>query len=124
MKNFISKIRVAFALALLSLSVLNSDSAKIVAWGGHLGGPKPGNETNVPPNLTDPIAVSGGVGFTVALRATGEVLAWGSPPIVDRPVLGLPAGLNNVIAISAAAEHTLALRNDGTVVGWGFNLRG
>src|SRR5689334_7214537 len=115
----------AFVCIFLFLTVsLSVHGSRIVAWGGYSGGPNPGNETNVPPNLTDAIAVSGGTGFTVALRTNGEVVTWGNPPFIDRPVLGVPAALNNVVAISCAAEHTIALRRDGTVVGWGFNLRG
>ena len=124
MKAFVMNLLVALCLLLLPAGVSELRGGSIVAWGGHSGGPNSGNETNVPPNLIDAIAVSGGVGFTEALRATGEVVAWGNPPFADRPVLAVPGGLNNVVAISCAAEHTIALRSDGTVVGWGFNLRG
>ena len=124
MSVIIINFRLVFCLGLLCAGIWSSKAANIVAWGGYSGGSKPGAETNVPPGLTDAIAVSGGFGFTVALRETGQVVAWGNPPFPDRPVLDVPPALNNIVAISCGAEHTVALRSDGTVVGWGFNLRG
>ena len=36
-----------------------------------------GGQTNVPANLTNVVAIAGGFGYSMALRADGTVTAWG-----------------------------------------------
>jgi alpha-tubulin suppressor-like RCC1 family protein len=76
-------------------------------------------QTNVPPDLTNVVAVAGGLDHSAALRGDGTVVAWGTNDFFGN--LSIPAGLSNVVAISAGWSQTLALRSDGTVVGWGFD---
>lgn len=95
--------------------VLKSDGG-VVCWGSQP------EVTNVPPGLTNAIAISAGVGFTVALKADGTVVAWGDNPF---GALDVPASLTGVVAISAEnSGHVLALKQDGTVVAWGRNSDG
>ncbi len=91
----------------------------VVAWGYNIY-----QQTNVPPDLTDAVAVAGGQYHSLALKADGTVTAWG---IYHDPKLGytqmtVPSGLRNVVAIAAYGGKSLALRADGTLVGWGDPL--
>lgn len=85
----------------------------VVAWGWNGSG-----QTNVPPGLTNVLAIAGGLDHSAALRADGTVVTWGDD-VFDN--LKIPPGLSNVVSISAGWSQTLALRPDGTVVGWGFD---
>lgn len=82
--------------------------------------------------------VAAGVGHdhSLALRADGTVLAWGSnlegrlgnPNVTGEastpvPVVGLGAG-SGVTAISVGGGHSLALRSDGSVLAWGADNQG
>jgi alpha-tubulin suppressor-like RCC1 family protein len=85
-------------------------------------------------------AIAAGYGFSLALRANGSVLAWGSNgngalgsgqfgganPIPGRVRTGVASGglLTNVIAIAGGGDHALALIADGTVRAWGLNAWG
>ena len=79
--------------------------------------------------LTNVVQVSGGVWFSVALKADGTVWAWGSNQVGE---LGIGTGPNShvpvqvpglagVVKISSGHSFTLALKSDGTVWVWGQN---
>ncbi|MBX3737538.1 MAG: immunoglobulin domain-containing protein [Candidatus Didemnitutus sp.] len=117
---------------------------QVRAWGSNNSG-----ETNVPATLGDAIKVSAANSLSFALRANGEVVAWGytggSSSIVaslseivdiagaialrsDQRVVSLssssytvPTTATGVVAIAASSSHYLALRADGTVVAWGYD---
>jgi len=85
--------------------------------------------TPLPLGLTNVVAVAAGVqldstgadpppSHSLALKATGEVIAWGGSNTFGE--LNVPAGLN-AVAISGGGHHSLALRADGSVVAWGAN---
>jgi alpha-tubulin suppressor-like RCC1 family protein len=103
--------------------VLALDADGIVhACGGGLG---PGGEaagTNVPPGLSNVVAIAAGGSdgdyHSLALRADGKVVAWGSNRYGQTNV---PVSLTNVVAISAGDYHNLALQANGRVIGWGSN---
>lgn len=88
--------------------------ATVVAWGGS----NSSGQLDVPAGLSDVIAVAAGGLHSLALKANGTVVMWGSNTY---PV---PVGLNNVVAIAASGNNSLALKADGTVVRWGFALNG
>jgi parallel beta-helix repeat protein len=91
--------------------------AEVLAWGADTFG-----QTNVPPNLTNVIAIAGGWHHSVALKADGTVTAWGDN---NAGQTNVPASLANVIAISSrSGDHIMALRADGTVAVWGDNTYG
>ncbi len=81
-------------------------------------------ETNVPPYLTNVVAISGGAFQNFALKADGTAIAWGIYPRDTNGHYDLPSDLTNVVAIAAGHGHHLALRADGKVVGWGGNYYG
>jgi len=84
----------------------------VTAWGNNESG-----QTNVPPDLTNVIAVAAGYAHSLALRADGTVIAWGSS---DIGATNVPADLMNVVAVAAGFWHGLALRDNGTVIAWGI----
>ncbi len=85
----------------------------VTVWGDNSSG-----QTNVPPNLTNVVAIAAGYDFSLALKADGTVAAWGDNTYGQTTV---PAGLTNAAAIAAGYDFSLALKGDGTVVGWGDN---
>ena len=100
-------------------SVISSNAtlflSQVAAWGSYYG------ETNLPPGLTNLIAISGGSVSTMdclALRGDGTTVSWPSSP----PGLVI-AEVTNLIAIACggAEGSNLGLRPDGTVISWGFD---
>lgn len=131
----------AFTLAdsgLYSVAVSNSSGVStspaflatavpIAAWGY-------GPVTNLPPALSNAVAVAAGYRHALALKADGTVAAWGNGTNVvyvngsyKTNAYGqtqVPLGLANVVAVAAGDYHNLALKADGTVVAWGSNIGG
>jgi hypothetical protein len=68
---------------------------------------------NVPPDLTNAVAVASGSEHILALRTDGTVVAWGANSDGQTNV---PPGLTNVVAIAAGGDHSLALVGDGPPV--------
>ena len=92
--------------------------AAIVTWGSFPTGDD--TRTNVPPGLTNVLAVAAGYYHDLALKADGTVVGWGQNGAGQTDV---PPGLSNVTAIAAGAGHSLALRSDGAVIAWGSTTR-
>ena len=88
---------------------------RMALWGNSFNG----NIFDIPEELDDVVALAGGEGHVLALKADGTVVAWGRN---DEGQATVPEGLSNVIAIAAGQKHSLALKADGTVVAWGHNF--
>ncbi|NOS71479.1 MAG: hypothetical protein HOP33_16330 [Verrucomicrobia bacterium] len=89
---------------------------QVAVWGST---PWPLIPTNVPPSLTNLVAIAAGDSFVLGLKSDGTVATWGS---IIRTILvatNIPPGLSNVISIAAGSQYCLALRSNGTVVAWG-----
>jgi len=102
-----------------SSGILTSDPASfsvagLVCWGAPAG---VDTRTNIPPGLTNILAIAAGDWHDLALKSDGTVLTWGNN---DYSQLSIPADLTNVVAIAGALYHSLALKADGTVVSWGY----
>jgi hypothetical protein len=67
------------------------------------------------------VAVAGGEYYSMALKNSGTVAAWGANILGQTNV---PAGLNNVVTIAGGTFSSLALKNNGAVVAWGANFFG
>ena len=67
------------------------------------------------------VQLAGGGGHSLALKADGTVVAWGSNAYGQRNV---PGGLRDVVHLATGTGHVLALKADGTVVAWGWNQFG
>jgi len=84
-------------------------------------------QTSVPADATNIIALAAGGEHSLALKADGTVVAWGSnlDPYGDYSNQAeVPWGLGQVVAVAAGGFHSLALRADGTVAAWGDNSEG
>jgi len=108
---------------LVSLCLLGTFSAEagsqpgaVVSWGQNDYG-----VTNVPPGLSNVVAIAGGGYHSLALQSNGKVVAWGYN---EWGQTNVPRGLSNVVAIAAGYGHSLALTTEGRVVGWGLNEDG
>jgi len=82
---------------------------QVVAWGAF--------STNVPPTLTNAIAIAATAFASVALRADGTVTAWDSIPAGTN----VPPDLSNVVEVARGRflNFALALKGNGTVAVWG-----
>ncbi len=88
----------------------------VFCWGDNTYG-----QTNVPPTLTNVMAIAGGYYHALALRSNGTVLAWGDNSFGQT---NNQPSLTNVMAIDGGAYHSLALRSNSTVYAWGQNNLG
>jgi hypothetical protein len=69
--------------------------------------------------LSNVAAIAAGAYHSLALKADGTIVAWGSN---SNGQLDVPADLGNVVAIAAGRSYSLALKRDGTVVVWGASM--
>jgi hypothetical protein len=95
---------------------LRSDGV-VFAWGGR----NFGGETNVPPSLTNAVAVAAGGGYSMALRADGSLVVWGNN---GYGVSNIPASATNVVQVAGGGPHIAVLKANGTVISWGGNTSG
>jgi len=65
----------------------------------------------------DFIAITAGYDHSLALRADGSIVGWGS----NWNGVATPPSGSDFVAIAAGAWHSLALRANGSIVGWGSN---
>lgn len=99
---------------------LSSTNFSITSWGNNQFG-----QRTIPAGLSDVVAVGGGAGHSLALRANGLVIAWGAGltnDLSNGADFGqsiVPPGLSNVTTIAGGYVHSLAVKSDGTVVAWG-----
>ena len=75
-------------------------NGRVVSWGDNTC-----NQTNVPADLTNAMAVAGGSRFSMALRNDGTVVAWGDNTLGQT---NIPVGLSGVKTIAAGGGHALA----------------
>lgn len=87
---------------------------QVVAWGA------PGlSACEVPEPNTGFVAIAGGRGTSVGLKADGTVVSWGQ----FANYLG-PSGNPGYVAVAAGAAHRLVLADNGMIVAWGDNYYG
>ncbi|MFD0961550.1 RCC1 domain-containing protein, partial [Paenibacillus chungangensis] len=68
------------------------------------------------------MSIASGSNHSLAVRADGSVIAWGSD---IQGKTNVPSEVQGrVIAVSAGENHSMALTEDGEVVAWGSNNRG
>jgi uncharacterized repeat protein (TIGR02543 family) len=83
----------------------------VLAWGNNQS-----SQTNVPPGLTNNVAIAAGGYHSLSVNSNGQVVAWGYNGDGEATV---PPGLTNAMAVAAGGWHSLALLSNGTVVAWG-----
>ncbi len=121
-------------------SLAVTSSGNVLAWGSDFAGQLGDNipKVNKPTPVTvsgasNIVAVAGGWFHSLALKADGTVLAWGSDTYGElgdgnqiNPQ-GIPVvveNANSIVAIAANLHLSLALKSDGTVQSWGRNNSG
>lgn len=113
-----------FAALLLGIVLLGfanrgwAQGGTVIAWGDNRYG-----QTNVPPGLSNVVAIAAGEWHNLALKADGTLIAWGVNNAGQRDI---PSDLNNanVVVIATGGYHNLAVKADGTVRAWGANEYG
>jgi alpha-tubulin suppressor-like RCC1 family protein len=110
----------ATCLAILILAAaapLSAATNRVIAWS-----PSSSALTNIPPGVSNVIALAAGDYHALALLESGRVASWAQPgfQVVEQP----PPGLSNVISIAAGTWHSLALGKDGSVRAWGWTDHG
>lgn len=95
---------------------LINTGGRVQAWGNTTLG-----ETNVPPGLTNVMAISAGATHALVLQNNGQIIAWGQNSFGQTNV---PAGLSGVVEVAGGLQHSVALKSDGTVAAWGDNSVG
>lgn len=88
---------------------------QVAAWGGRNAG-SDNRVFEVPPSVTNVVAVSAGRWHVLALRPDGSVIGWGDS---DSGQLAIPASATNLTSVVAGGEFSLGLRRDGSVLVWG-----
>src|SRR5438552_802824 len=88
-----------------------AQNGAVIGWGNNSW-----NLTNVPPGLTNCVAVSASASHALVLDAAGLITAWGRS---SEGQTTIPANLTNVQAISAGDNFSLVLSTDGTVTAYG-----
>ena len=73
----------------------------MVAWGFNSSG-----QTNVPADLTNGLAVAGGLAHSLALRKDGTLIGWGLNSSNQTNIL---SDLTNVMAFAAGGYHNLVV---------------
>jgi subtilisin-like proprotein convertase family protein len=92
------------------------DEANVIVWGADYVG-----QANVPPGLTNAVAIAGAYDHSLALKNNGTVAAWGDNTFGQSTV---PPGLNGLVAVAGGEYYSMALKNNGTVVAWGATILG
>ncbi len=111
-KFSISPVAIVIALLIHSSSVAVS-APNIVVWGTNSVG-----STNIPPALTNVVAITAGAYHCLALRPDKKITSWGYNAFGQTNV---PSNVTNVAAFSAGQLFSMALLSDRTVSVWGDN---
>ncbi len=83
---------------------------EVAAWGQY------NNQTNVPPNATNLMAIAAGASHSIALQPGSQIVGWGNALAGETAA---PPSFTNGIAISAGSSTSLGLRTNGMVLTWG-----
>lgn len=92
------------------------DEAYVVGWGADYLG-----QIDIPPGLSNAVAIAGAYDHSLALRNNETVLGWGDNTFNQTNV---PAGLTNALAIAGGQYYSMALTNGGSVISWGADPGG
>ncbi len=118
-------------IALAGHGLAVDSSRRVWSWGANNCGQLGARDSSV---TTRPVRVTGAVNvtmvaagacFSLALKADGTVLGWGTiPGYGSETGVRTLAGLSGIVEIAAGSVHALARRNDGTVYAFGDNSSG
>jgi len=97
--------------AIGALCAAMAEPTSVITWGPQY--PANAGKTNIPPDLTNVVAISASGYPSLALRSDGTAVAWGESRSNG------PA-LPNVIGIDGGYNHIMVLQYDGTLVARGY----
>ena len=86
---------------------------RVIPWGASPNG----DQNSFTANLTNIVAIAAGGNHNLALRRSGQVVAWGA----NSSAITVPTNLTGVLQIAAGASHSLALSGNGRIIAWGDN---
>jgi formylglycine-generating enzyme required for sulfatase activity len=86
---------------------------RVIPWGASPNG----DQNSFTANLTNIVAIAAGGNHNLALRRSGQIVAWGA----NSSAITVPANLTGVLQIAAGASHSLALSGNGRIIAWGDN---
>ena len=112
MKN-LSVLLISAVVFLLVPGVSEGSDGSIVAWGDNSEG-----QCDVPAPNEGFVAVAGGNGHSLGLKADGSIVAWGEN---DYGQCNVPSPNEGFVAVAGGHYHTLGLKADGSMVAWGRN---
>jgi hypothetical protein len=102
---------------LLGQRLAAAPPASVAGWGSGAGG-----GLDLPPRLTNVVAIAANQGYGLALGDDGRVTSIPADPFAQFPGrVAIPADLTDAVAISAGFRHGLALTASGTVAAWGVD---
>ena len=86
----------------------------VLAWGCDTLPEDDEGQCDVPPGLSDVVAIAAATHYSLALKADGTVVKWGGAS------LPIPAEVTDVVAIASGGYSVgdFALKADGTVLAW------
>ena len=106
----------AYGVVLSSSATFALVPSAVLAWGDNSLG-----QLNIPPGLTNLLAIAAGGDHSLALKSDGTVAGWSDNA---EGQISVPPGLSSVVAIAAGGFHSLAVKADRTMAAWGDNLYG
>jgi hypothetical protein len=83
----------------------------VFAWGSNASG-----QTDVPPDLSEVVAIAAGSAHSLALKSDGTVVGWGSNGFTESTIR---PWMTNVAAILAGDQFSVILYSNGIVRAWG-----
>jgi hypothetical protein len=103
-----ASVSMTITLTVASPTLACAAAPNVVAWGVYHDGNMDVPAT-VPPGLVNVVRVAAGWDHSLALRADGTVVVWGS-------ATNVPAGLTNMVAVAGGFAHSLVLGDGPPVV--------
>jgi alpha-tubulin suppressor-like RCC1 family protein len=109
--SYVLAVTNAFGFA--TSSVVKLTVQQVVVWGDNSYG-----QTNMPPGLTNVIAIGANFYNNIVLRSDGTLAIWGNMNGLYLPT-NSAAGVSNVVEVSAGYNNELVLKSNGKPFMWG-----
>jgi hypothetical protein len=93
------------------------DDGKVEVWTS-LGTWQNYEQTLIPSDLTNVVAIAGGYSHCLAVKEDGSVVSWGLDSAKRR--VAIPAKATNIIAVAAGDQHSMGLTSEGKVLRWDY----
>jgi hypothetical protein len=106
-------LAVTNAFGFVTSSVVKLTVQQVVVWGDNSYG-----QTNMPPGLTNVIAIGANFYNNIVLRSDGTLAIWGNMNGLYLPT-NSAAGVSNVVEVSAGYNNELVLKSNGKPFMWG-----